>query len=93
LLVALDDSLLVGIVHLQLLLQHRQQFRTPSALQTLGNLLLAGLTSRITIFSQLSRIAFSRYVARMIVCPVSPLISLITFANCRFICVSAFWIR
>jgi len=32
-------------------------------------------------------------IVRRIVCPVTPLTSLITFANCTFICVSAFCIR
>jgi hypothetical protein len=60
-LIALADSLLVGVVHLQLLLQHKQQFRTPSALQTLGNLRWTGLNSRNAEFIQLSRIG-SRFV-------------------------------
>ena len=32
-------------------------------------------------------------MARIMACPVSPLTSVITFANCTFICVNAFCIR
>ena len=48
LLVALGDSLLISVVHLDFLLQHKHQFRTPVALQTLGNLLPTGLNPRMT---------------------------------------------
>ena len=48
LLVALDDSFLIGIVHLYFLLQHEHQFRTPVAFQAFGNLLLAGLNPWMT---------------------------------------------
>src|SRR6266542_6113381 len=61
LLVALGDSFLVGIVHLYFLLQHKYQLRTPVAFQALGDLLPAGLNSRMTECSQLSGVTFSRY--------------------------------
>src|SRR5499427_1142971 len=57
--VTLGDPLLIDVVHLDFLLQYKQQFRTPVTLQALGNLLLGGMNPWITEFRQLSRIAFS----------------------------------
>jgi hypothetical protein len=60
-LVALGDSFLIDVVHVYFLLQHKQQFRTPVALQAFGNLLLAGLNPRITECSQLLWVALPGY--------------------------------
>src|SRR5467141_4800193 len=56
LLIALGDPLLVGVIHRYFLLQYKEQFRTPIALQAFGHLLMTGLNPRITEFSQLPRI-------------------------------------
>ena len=92
-LVTLGDSFLIGVVHVYFLMQHEQQFRTPVALQAFGDFFVAGVNPRIAEHSQLQWIALAATIARMIACPVSPLMSLITFANCTFICVRAFCIR
>src|SRR6266513_143099 len=59
LLVALSDSFLVDVVHVDFLFQHKEQLLAPGAFQAFGNLLLAGMNPRITKFSQLPRIALS----------------------------------
>src|SRR2546425_1165725 len=59
LLVALDHTSLVGIVHLDFLFQHKEQLLAPVAFQAFRNLLLAGLNSWITEFRQLPWIARS----------------------------------
>ena len=78
--VTLGDPPLVGVVHLQFLLQHKQQFRTPVALQTLGNLLLTGLNPRITECGQLPWIAFARDVYTYLHLPMIVGIVLFAFA-------------
>src|SRR5713226_1221247 len=60
-LVALGDSFLIDVVHVYLLLQHKQQFRTPVAFKAFGNLLLASMNPRITQRSQRQRIALASH--------------------------------
>jgi hypothetical protein len=67
--IALGDPLLIGVVHLHFLLQHKQQFRTPVTLQAFSNLLGTGRNSRITesLFHALSvSIAVTLYIADLI---------------------------
>jgi hypothetical protein len=45
-LVAFANSSLVGVIHLEFLLQHEDQFWAPAALQAFGNLGAAGLNPR-----------------------------------------------
>src|SRR5262249_60339760 len=52
LLVTLGDPSLIDVVHLNFLLQYKQQFRTPVTLQALGNLLLGSMNPWITEFRQ-----------------------------------------
>src|SRR5438309_3110924 len=59
LLVALGDASLVNMVHLDFLVQHKEQLLAPVAFQAFGNLLLGGVNPRITQFSQLLRVAVS----------------------------------
>src|SRR5438445_13239356 len=58
-LVALSDSFLIGVVHVYLLMQYEQQFRTPVALQAFGDFFLAGVNPRITERSPLQWIALA----------------------------------
>src|SRR5437879_5098424 len=80
--IALGHLLLAELVTILLLFQQKQQIRLPVA------------------FTRQSRNAASLWGSRsparmalMMACPVTPLTSLSTLANWRFICVSAFWIR
>src|SRR6266478_8881037 len=59
LLITLGDTSLVNIVHLDFLVQHKEQILAPVAFQAFGNLRLAGVNPRIAEFSQLLRIALS----------------------------------
>jgi hypothetical protein len=58
-LVAFSDSSLVGVIHLDFLLQHKDQLLAPVALHSFGNLPTAGLNPRVTEFCELPRVAFS----------------------------------
>src|ERR1700739_2153795 len=58
-LVALSDSVLIGVVHIYFLMQHEQQYRTPGALQAFGDFFGAGVTPRIAEHSQLQWIALA----------------------------------
>jgi hypothetical protein len=82
----------VDVVHRYFLLQYKQQFRTRVARQAFGHLLTTCMNPRITEFSQLPRIMLSGHDRPYDRLPVRPFTALITFANCTFICVNAYWI-
>ena len=79
--VAFGHPSLVGVIHFHFLLQHEDEFLAPIALQAFGNLCTAGLNPRMTEFRKLCGSRSPAMMARTIICPVTPLRSLITFAS------------
>src|SRR5215467_96353 len=68
--ITLGDPLLIDVVHLDFLLQYKQQFRTPVTLQALGNFLFGSMNPWITSANfRGSRSPVT--IARMMACPVS----------------------
>src|ERR1700731_3702551 len=57
LLVAFGHPSLVGVIHFEFLMQHKDQFLAPVAFQAFGNLPAAGLNPGMTEFRKLVRVA------------------------------------
>jgi hypothetical protein len=75
------------------LLQNEQQLLAPVAFQAASDFLPRGLNPNIGESGQLVAISLSFRMACRMAMPVTPLMSVITLANCTFISVSTFCIR
>src|SRR5262249_15055257 len=59
LLVALGHPSLVGVIHLEFLLQHKDELWAPGTFEAFGNLCSAGLNPRMTEFREFPWVPFS----------------------------------